>query len=414
MRQLLTVLAFEYRTFTHSAAFIGMTVFLMLMGVLAPSVPTAIALSGSGGLSALFGGGQDERFAFHDASGTLTAQQCAEAVGMPTVPYDSAEAVRQAVTAGECKYGAAIHADLSYTHYLPAMNLSAFNRQEKLVGLLRDAYRASRFAAWGIPAADTLAALAYTPPGETVTVAGDSAELYTENMVYAYALIFILYFTLMFCGSSVLTSVVREKSTKTMELLILACPSGQLINGKVFGVTLAGLTQNALLALAALVSMGVNGYILRDAALGAGVGFVVSLQPGILGLMLVFFLLGFLQYAYIYAALASTVSRMEDANAVVGLPTYLIMLGFFGAIFGLFSPGATVVTVLSYIPFFTPMIMFMRLCLGVAKGWEAVLSIALQIGWVAVIAWLSAKIYRMGTLLYGTKPRLRTLVAAFK
>jgi ABC-2 type transport system permease protein len=247
-------------------------------------------------------------------------------------------------------------------------------------------------------------------------------DIMLENVIYAYVILFMLYFALIICGQYIVTSIIREKSTKAMELLITSCKSWKLINGKVLGVGLAGLTQFALMVAATLLSMTVNGMVMAaalgpDAASTGGLmsgNFQVAVQPQILTLMVVFFMLGYFAYSYMYAALASTVDRMEDANAIVGLPMMLIVGSFLAANFGLMSPGAGWVVVLSYVPFFTPMVMFTRICLGAAAQWEIWLSILLQLAIIPVMGWLGAKIYRMGTLMYGNKPGFKNIIAAFR
>jgi ABC-2 type transport system permease protein len=92
----------------------------------------------------------------------------------------------------------------------------------------------------------------------------------------------------------------------------------------------------------------------------------------------------------------------------------LVMVGFFAAIIGMTSPGAAWITVLSHIPFFAPFLMFMRICLGTAAFWEVAVSVLVQGATIALLAGLGARIYRMGTLMYGNKPKLRDLLAAFK
>jgi ABC-2 type transport system permease protein len=214
----------------------------------------------------------------------------------------------------------------------------------------------------------------------------------------------------MMCGQYVLTTVVREKSTKTMELLITSCKSGHLINGKVLGVGLATLTQLALLTVTAVVSMRVNANLLQ----GTEDIFVVSIKPEMIALMVLFFLMGVFAYAFLYAALASTVSRMEDANNAAGVPMMMIVAGFFAAMMALMAPGAAWVTVLSYVPFFTPMVMFTRICLGTAEVWEVTLAVGLQLATIVLTGWLGGRIYRMGTLMYGNNLNLKDMLAAIK
>jgi ABC-2 type transport system permease protein len=142
--------------------------------------------------------------------------------------------------------------------------------------------------------------------------------------------------------------------------------------------------------------------------------FTVNLQPYLLALMAVFFILGFVMYSYIYAALASTVSRMEDANSIGTLPMMLVMVGFFASMIGMSTPGATWVVTLSHIPLFAPFVMFTRVVLGTAEYWEIAVSLVAMVATIALLSFLGSKIYRMGTLMYGNKPKLKDLFQAFR
>jgi len=105
---------------------------------------------------------------------------------------------------------------------------------------------------------------------------------------------------------------------------------------------------------------------------------------------------------------------MEDANSVSGLPTILILTGFFSSLIGLTNPGAGWVIVFSHIPIFAPFTMFMRICMGTASSWEIAVSLVAQILTVGVLSWLGSRIYRMGTLMYGNKLRLKELFRAMR
>jgi ABC-2 type transport system permease protein len=180
------------------------------------------------------------------------------------------------------------------------------------------------------------------------------------------------------------------------------------MNGKVLGVGAAVLSQIVLMVLAAAISMGIFG---SEEAFGM---IDLTFDPYIMGMLIVYFFLGFIMYAYVYAGLASMVSRMEDANSMQTFPMLLIMGGFFAAIFGMTNPGAAWVNVLSHIPFFAPYVMFMRICLGAAAAWEVAVSVAACAATIAAVAYLGGRIYRMGTLMYGNKPRIKDLLAAFR
>lgn len=129
--------------------------------------------------------------------------------------------------------------------------------------------------------------------------------------------------------------------------------------------------------------------------------------------MLVFFALGFLVYAFLYAAVGSTASKLEDINTSVLPITFLFIIAFMIVVFAMAGGNVdtTLMKICSYIPFISPMAMFTRICMSTVAWYEIAISIAVLIGSTVGIGFLSAKIYRVGVLLYGRKP---TIVSIFK
>ena len=132
--------------------------------------------------------------------------------------------------------------------------------------------------------------------------------------------------------------------------------------------------------------------------------------------MLVFFVLGFLMYAFMFGAIGSTASKLEDINTSVMPVTLLFIAGFIVVMFSM--SGGNVDTVLmkicSYVPFTSPMAMFARIAMGTVPGYAVAISIGILIASVVAVGMLSAKIYRVGVLLYGTTPKLGGILKAMK
>ena len=128
--------------------------------------------------------------------------------------------------------------------------------------------------------------------------------------------------------------------------------------------------------------------------------------------MLVFFVLGFLIYAFMYGAIGSTASKLEDINTSVMPITFLFIIAFFIVMFSMTSGSVdtTLMKVCSYIPFTSPMAMFTRLCMSTVAWYEIALSIAILIGSTIGIGVLAAKIYRVGVLMYGNKPKIGNII----
>ncbi len=231
---------------------------------------------------------------------------------------------------------------------------------------------------------------------------------YVQSAAVVYMLLVLLYATILMYGMQVATGVVEEKSSRVMELLITAVRPIELMIGKVLGVALSGLTQYMIWVSIGLLLLVVNA-LLGGAQSTAGVK-IEYVPAETLIFFLVFFLLGFLLYAFVYAGVGSLVSRSEDVSGVATPLTLITLSTYILSIWALGSPDAPLVRWLSFVPFFTPMLMFIRVALGSPTWWEPVLAVLLLLGTGLLFAWVGAKIYRVGVLLYGKRPSLREVV----
>ncbi len=183
----------------------------------------------------------------------------------------------------------------------------------------------------------------------------------------------LIFVTLTIYGMWVATSVAAEKSSRVMELLISAATPRELLVGKVLGVGGAGLTQYAAIvvpaALVVLFQDRIATLVLGPAPLG-GEAPLEGLTLPILGAFLLFFVLGFVLYALLYAAAGSLVSRQEDVQQLA-LPLSLVsMASYIAAVAGIASIGSTFMFVLSFVPFSSPFVMLSRIMLGRVEPWE--------------------------------------------
>jgi ABC-2 type transport system permease protein len=216
-------------------------------------------------------------------------------------------------------------------------------------------------------------------------------------------------------GTWIAMSVVEEKSSRVMEVVLNAATPFQLLAGKVFGVGAVALTQYAAIVLAGGAALLAQGPV-ASAVLGEA-GTATALPEGLtLELLLLFGVygvLGFLLYASLYAAAGSLVSRQEDVNTVVLPMTLLSTGGYLVGIYaatGLLDIRAGWIVVLSQVPFVSPFMMLGRIATGVAAPWEVVVSVGLLVVFIGGALWLAARIYAAGVLLYGQRPSLRAIV----
>lgn len=242
----------------------------------------------------------------------------------------------------------------------------------------------------------------FAPVNFTTQIEGlksSSIEEQTKNMALVYFLLFMLYFALIIYGIYVATGVAEEKSNRVMEMMLVSVKPTTLMAGKIIGIGAAGLTQFSLWIASGLILWGLQGNKVPFLA-----GFTLNwaaIEPVNLIYFGVFFILGFLLYAALYAGLGCTVNRIEDVNQAVGPITILIVIGFMVAISSLGTPDTKWMIALSYVPFFTPMLLFERIVLTNVPGWSIALGISELVLTTVLFIWLAGKIYRVGVLMYG-------------
>jgi ABC-2 type transport system permease protein len=138
------------------------------------------------------------------------------------------------------------------------------------------------------------------------------------------------------------------------------------------------------------------------------------LDPGLLAAFAIFFVLGYLQYATIYAAAGSLVSRTEELGAVA-TPVILPVVGaFLIANFALVQPASPIVIASSFIPFLSPFVIFTRVAISEVPAWQIALAVIVNIATVAACFWAAGRVYRVGMLLYGRLPSPRQILAALR
>ncbi|MDR2997269.1 MAG: ABC transporter permease [Microbacterium sp.] len=194
-------------------------------------------------------------------------------------------------------------------------------------------------------------------------------------------------------GATIAQSVVEEKSTRVVELLISAIPTRALLAGKVIGNTVLAMAQIILLAAIAVIGLIVTGQNEVLSGIGAPILWFA-----------VFFLFGFILLAALYAAAASMVSRQEDIGSTTMPLMMLIMAPYFLVIF--FNDNPVVMTIMSYVPFSAPVAMPVRLFVGEAQWWEPLVSLVILIATCVGAILVGAKIYENSLLRMGARVKL--------
>ncbi|WP_082234724.1 ABC transporter permease [Halobacillus massiliensis] len=251
------------------------------------------------------------------------------------------------------------------------------------------------------------------PPELNEVYLGDeesTAENIAQTQGLVYIMLFLLYLSVLLYGNMIVTEVATEKSSRVMEILISSVSPISQMFAKITGIALVGLLQFSLIIGIGYLGIKQNsgeGSFLEIVGLG-------TIQWDIIAYAVLFFILGYFLYATLAATLGSLVSRLEDAQQMVAPMTYMIIIAFFIAIFGLNDPDAAFITVTSYIPFFSPLLMFLRIGMLDIPVWEVVLSVGVLVISIVLLAIIGAKIYKGGVLMYGKTSSLKDVKKAIQ
>lgn len=226
-----------------------------------------------------------------------------------------------------------------------------------------------------------------------------------ENFLYTYIMIFLLYMAVIIFGQQVVSNIVLEKTSRTMEVLVTSAKPTTFIFAKVIGTGIAGLLQMAALLCSVYLFYNMNSVYWKDNAI---VNSLFNIPSYLIVYLLIFFVLGFFIYAFMFGAAGSLASKLEDLNALITPVMLLFIASFFISVYGLMNGeiDGGLMKVASFVPFTSPMSMFIRIAMSEVPMIEIMLSIVILILTTGIIGLIAAKIYRYGVFFYGNKPSL--------
>jgi ABC-2 type transport system permease protein len=281
--------------------------------------------------------------------------------------------------------------------------------ERTLEPLLRDERLARRNADSALKAAAAVRLRLETQKVTEGRLTGESGE---TSFVLAYAVDMFMYISLLLYGVQVLSSVIEEKTNKIVEVLISSVSPFELLLGKVLGVGAVGLLQLGIWSgtgfyLASMFGSR-SGSVGSEEAVQAGFQ-MPNITPDLIGVVLLFFLLGFFLYAALYAAVGSMCSTQQEAQQTATPVTMIIVLGMIFMFSLVNEPSGNLARVMTFIPFFTPLVVPVRYAISPLHPAEVLLGVVVMILGIVAVVWIGARIYRVGILSYGKKPSLRDL-----
>jgi ABC-2 type transport system permease protein len=252
---------------------------------------------------------------------------------------------------------------------------------------------------------------------------GKFADTGTAALAHGVALglVFILYLSIILSSQSVMASVAEEKTSRIAELLVATISPVNLLTGKTLAAATLALAQIAVwVSTAVLLFPQATSSFARAAAPGsaraAGTAAHAGLPvtPEVLAAFVVFFIIGFLEYATIFAAAASLISRTEDLGSVSTPVVLPAVAAFLIAQYAAIAPDAPFAVAASFVPFLSPFVIFTRLAISAVPAWQVWLAVGINVLAAIVCFYIAGKIYRVGMLLYGKLPSPRQIAAALR
>jgi ABC-2 type transport system permease protein len=241
---------------------------------------------------------------------------------------------------------------------------------------------------------------------ESLSDTAKSEEEAAQVYILVYVLLFFMYMSVMMYGSMIAVEVATEKSSRVMEILISSVSPVKQMFGKIFGIVLIALTQLAVFVAAGIASAKLNERLSGSESIIKEFKLNEIPIPLIIYALL-FFVLGFFLYATLFAMLGSLITRVEEVNNIMTPVVILIVAAFMIAMYGRENPESGFVAGASYFPFFTPMLMLLRVGMLSLPVWEVALGIGVLVGAILLFAVIGARVYRGGVLMYGNAPSLK-------
>ena len=409
MKQFGKILKFELKYYFKNKVFVGVTIFLVVLIAAVMCFPR---------ISAAFDSGEpgstpvDLPVMLVKAEDPARAEMVRQTFAAAFTDYnvqstnEDTDSVKGKIASRDAACAIVITGPTSFTYYVDNYQMYDMNT-EIATEVLQQIYQMNAMISGGMTAEQASEVTRIQITGDVESLGKDQMQ----NFFYTYIMIFALYMVILLYGQMVATNVATEKSSRAMEVLITSAKPTSMMFGKVIASCLAGLIQLVAVFGAALLFYNLNkSYWDNNMVIDS----IFNIPPELLVYMLVFFILGFLIYAFMFGAVGSTASKLEDINTSVMPITMLFIIAFVVVMTSMSSGEVdnTLMLVCSYIPFTSPMSMFTRIAMSTVPWYEIGASIAILIGSTIGVGVLSAKIYRVGVLMYGTMPKIKDIIKA--
>lgn len=406
MKQFKTILSFELSNYFKDKLFIGITVFLVAVIAVVMFFPRFTVGSDDNNSTSA----NSNSVMLISAKDETLSKQIAESFkpvftdyNVKAVDYDL-NSIKASIKNESAECAFVFDSADSYTYYVNNLQMTDVNT-EIADEILKSISISDKLIQSGLSAEKAQEIMGTAISYEVQTLGVDQIN----NFFYTYIMVFALYMVIVFYGQMISNSVAMEKSSRAMELLITSAKPTSLMFGKIIAACLAGLTQLICVFGSSIIFYNLNKSYWGDNMI---INSIFNMPVELFAYMLIFFILGLLVYSFMYGAIGSMVSKVEELNTAAMPVTLIFVASFLVVVFSMSSGEVDnlLMKVCSFIPFTSPMAMFTQIAMSTVPVYEIIISVIILIASVFLIGFGSAKIYKTGVMLYGTKPNLKNMI----
>lgn len=400
MKKLLNVIKFELGNYFKSKSYILSTVILAVILVALTTLPAFISIPGTSSADKKETESTEEekdQYIIYDKNGVIPDGYLD--LYFPESEWKKAEStdeIKSAIDEDKDLKGFAVNDLKNYEFYVE--NASVQNEEMMIFDeALKNLYIQNEINEKGLNY-EEISQIYNTEIESSRNVLGKDGQ---KNYFYAYILLFITYMAIIMYGQQIAMSVTSEKNTRTMEILVTSTSTNNLILGKVIAGTISTVFQVGI-----ILSSGIIGYKINSGLWNGMLDSFLAIPGNLLTAYAFFGVIGFVFYAFIFASLGALVSKVEELGKTLSTVNIIFIAAFVIGMISLTQPDSVLTLIASYIPFTSPLAMISRIALGSVNITEIVISFIILLISSLITAKIAAKIYRMGTLRYGSPIKL--------
>lgn len=417
MKQFLNVLSFELSNYFKNKGYMITTILFSILLIIGLSLPSFFNMSklipqlgqnGTGSVESLEESSEDDKksFVIIDNNNIFENLDILESAFLNSkwTKVNSLDEAEELIKSGNAEAGFSVD---SLTKYSYLVNNSGFTDTNQMIfeSLLSNLSQQAYVTENNLDINDLQSVINPSFDSDVTILGKDSAN----NFFYVYIFIFAMYMMILLYGQLIAVAVTSEKSNRAIEVLVTSANSNSLIFGKVISAALASFIQVGV-----ILASGMITYSLNSKAWNGLLDGIFKIPTNILLTFILFGSLGYLFYSFIFGALGALVSKTEDISSSIGPITMIFVVVFFISMFGLSNSDSLLIKIASFIPFSSSMTMLIRVAMGTVSNFEVIVSFIILLASTILTALGAAKIYRLGTLMYGNPIKLRNALKWFK